>query len=113
MTNFTNAVGITKFFQFPKGSETYIDLKGISDWRITAYPQQLEITPGWGGTLKFRAPSGTPLDCSDGKSLIVDTGSKPQAFVVDWSPGWFRARRSMQVQCPSPRCRVDLTMFSK
>lgn len=114
MTNFTKAVAITKFFQFPAGSETYIDLTGISDWRIIAYPQQLEITPGfWGGTLKFRAPSATSLTCGDGKSLVVDTGSKPQSFVVDWSPGWFRSRRSVQVQCQSPGCRVDLTMLSK
>ncbi len=88
--------------------EPYLNLKGISDWRITAYPQLLEVTPSyWGTKLKFTVPSGSKLKCgsdTNGNYLNVlnadgsDT-ARPQEFSVDWSPGWFGARHFLTVPC--------------
>src|SRR5579872_4736250 len=40
-------LAITRVLRLETPADPYIYLDGISDWRITAYPQQLEITPGW------------------------------------------------------------------
>lgn len=115
----SSPLGLVVQSKFPKPAEALVLLDGISDWRITAYPQQLEITPGWRGAYKFRAPAPV-LNCSkDGGSLSVVFGDgdkkpdlKPQQFVIDWSPGWFRTRRWLTVPCGVARfsgnCRMAL-----
>jgi hypothetical protein len=83
------------------GTETYVDLSKAKNWRITAYPYGLEIVPK-GNKIVLRATTpNVMLGCSkDYKSLTV-TGPnlEPQHFVVEWSPGWFRPRKSVPIAC--------------
>lgn len=82
----------------------YLNLAGINDWKITTYPQQVEIRPSrfWeSGGLTISAP-GKQLQCgADGKTLtFVQAGvGRPQEFVVDWSPSWFDSRRTVTIPC--------------
>ena len=97
--------------------EPYLDLLGSGDWRITVYPQQLEITPsfwGWGKTIRFTVPASGKFrlttEGSGGRYFKVvnkdpkdPTDVRPQQFVIDWSPpgwfGWFENRRYLPLPC--------------
>lgn len=93
--------------------DTFMFLDQVSNWRITAYPQRLEISPSfWGNNLNFSVPAKFKFACgtdSGGNYLNVqvldDKGkykdvSRPQQFVLDWSPGLFSSRRFVPVTCP-------------
>lgn len=110
--------GIEKIFSLNIGHyklpyERLVDLQGIRNWRIIAYPQQLEISRGPGKTLQFSIPSSGRLTCdrdNDGSYLQVadqlGAATRPQEFTVDWSRGAFTLRRSVSVPCGS--CRLGL-----
>jgi hypothetical protein len=89
--------------------DTFMYLDKISSWRLTAYPQELEISPSsWGSSLNFSLSSRFQFVCgkdSGGSYLNVQDGSgkdvtKPQQFVLDWSPGMFSSRRFLPLTCP-------------
>jgi hypothetical protein len=87
----------------PSPAETNLLLTGITDWVITAYPQQLKISPSfWGHAYDFEMPTAD-LSCgSDNTSLIVTLNGqpvKPQQFVIDWSRGWFAPRQYLTIPC--------------
>lgn len=99
--------GMSLAFYRRRSSDVWMRLDGISDWRLTAYPQLLEITPSWSGnTLRFQVPSSSVLRCNAAGTFVrvLNAADKtdsvqPQAFVLDYSPGWFRSRRYVQVPC--------------
>jgi hypothetical protein len=104
--------------------ERYLNLAGISSWRITGYPQQLEIKPSFfGSTLNFTLPSSSMLtfkrDLNSNGDIVAihvvysvgNTSERPQQFVVDWSPGWLgwlKSRRNLSVPCV--QCTLNLVV---
>jgi hypothetical protein len=85
----------------------YLNLAGVSDWKVTAYPQQVEIRPSkwWETTgLTISVSGDNKVQCSDDHkslTLVQNSAEKPQEFVVDWSTGLFESRRTITVPCGS------------
>jgi hypothetical protein len=85
---------------FGKTAPVITHLDALNNLKLTAYPQQLEITLGWGGKLNFSVPSWNVLICGTDAGgnyvKVKDDTPKPQQFVLSW--GWISSS-SLPVQC--------------
>jgi hypothetical protein len=89
--------------------ETYVVLDGIRDWKITVFPQRLEIRPGRALALNFRMAEPKLVCDASQHWLKVDDDGRPQAFVVEWRAGGI----AHIVQVPCGTCQLQLVKKGK
>ena len=88
----------------------------ISNWKITAYPQQMEIKPAGNG-VKISVPMPNQIyqvknapgviriaDPQGGKAPVE---ARPRAITIEWSTGWWIFGTRHQVTVPCSGCQLS------